>query len=151
MLEALEAWAPAVALRHSLYAYPLVNSAHVLGIALLVGAIVPLDLRLAGMWPSLPVGPLHHALTRMALTGFILAAASGVLLFLTRATEYASAPLFLLKMGLIVLAGLNALWLWRQTNAHFAAGSQRPLRLAATLSAILWVGALLTGRLVGYY
>lgn len=60
---ALEATDLATTLRGSVWAYPLVNAAHILGVALLVGATVPLDLRLLGAWRSLPLGPLWRVLT----------------------------------------------------------------------------------------
>ena len=52
---ALEATALATGLRNSVWSYPLVNAAHILGVALLVGSIVPLDLRLLGAWRSAPL------------------------------------------------------------------------------------------------
>ena len=59
MLEALAAALQATALsqtlRTSIWLYPLVNTGHVVGIALLFGAIVPVDLRLLGRWPQVPL------------------------------------------------------------------------------------------------
>ncbi len=150
VLESVEAWTPVVALRNSLYAYPLVNGVHILGVALLVGSIVPLDLRLAGLWSSVAIQPLWRILARMALAGFVLAAVSGTFLFATRATEYADSWLFLAKLGLIGLAGLNALWLIGTVGA--ASRVDRPaVRIAACLSALAWVSVLFLGRLVGYF
>ena len=53
-LGGLEATALARALRDSVWTYPMINAGHILGVALLVGAIVPLDLRLLGVWRSAP-------------------------------------------------------------------------------------------------
>ena len=69
---ALEATPLATALRGSVWVYPLVNAAHILGVALLVGSIVPLDLRLLGVWRSVPLTPLWGVLTRTAGAGLIL-------------------------------------------------------------------------------
>lgn len=150
LFAALEAWAPAAALRNSVLVYPLVNAAHVLGVALLVGGIVPLDLRLAGLWPSATVLPLWKVLSRTAVFGFALAVPTGAMLFATRATEYVESWLFLAKMGVIVLAGSHALWLARR--AGHRPGLIRPgIRLGAVISIILWLGVLLLGRLVGYF
>ena len=143
---ALEASAWAVALRHSTWVYPLVNAAHILGMALLVGAIVSLDLRLAGLWKTVAVDGLKRVLMPVALAGFGLAVISGSLLFITRATEYITSAWFLGKMGVIVLAGLNALWLLR-SRRH----SGRVGRIPALASIALWVSALVLGRLVGYF
>ena len=70
---ALEATALAAALRNSVWSYPLVNAAHILGVALLVGSIVPLDLRLLGAWRSVPLPPLWGMLTRTAGAGAVIA------------------------------------------------------------------------------
>ena len=94
-LVALEATAVAGALRGSVWAYPLVNAVHILGVALLVGAMLPLDLRLLGAWRSVPLAPLWRVLTRTASAGLGLAMVCGTLLFITRATEYAASGLFI--------------------------------------------------------
>lgn len=155
-LAALEATGFAQALRNSLWTYPLVNAGHVLGVALLVGAIVPLDLRLLGAWRSLPLGPLWTVLTRTAAAGLVLAVLCGGLLFTTRATEYAASGLFLAKMTLVLLATLNALALRRAgfdlAGVHGAADKLPPrIRLGAAFSLVAWLTVLGLGRLVGYF
>src|SRR5262245_6160196 len=108
-LAGLEATALARALRGSVYAYPLVNAGHILGVALLVGSIVPLDLRLLGAWRTAPLAPLWHVLTRTAATGLALAILFGSLLFIAKATEYAASGLFLSKMAVVGAGAVNAL------------------------------------------
>ncbi|HKY09891.1 MAG TPA: hypothetical protein VJQ55_16695 [Candidatus Binatia bacterium] len=149
---ALESTALATSLRNSVWSYPLVNAAHILGVALLVGSIVPLDLRLLGAWRSAPVAPLWNILTRTAGAGLILAAIFGTLLFITRATEYVSSNLFAMKMIAISLGAVNALAL----RMAFQARSNEwklpfRLRFAAGFSLAAWVSALTLGRLVGYF
>lgn len=146
----LEACAPAIALRQSTLAYPLVNAAHILGVALLVGGVVPLDLRLAGMWPRAAAQPLWRVLSRTAVCGFGIAVLSGSMLFMTRATEYAASALFQAKMVTIVLAGANAAWLAGRTGRALDL-NRRGVHAAALLSAVLWVGVLVLGRLIGYF
>lgn len=146
----VEGLAPIVALRGSMVVYPLVNAGHILGVALLVGAIVPLDLRLAGLWPAVMVMPVWRMLSRTAVCGFLLALVTGLLLFATRATEYVESPLFLAKLLLILLAGLNALWLARRFAAPLSPDIA-VVRPAALGSISLWVGVLFLGRLVGYF
>ena len=145
-LLAIEALAPVAALRNSMLVYPLINAGHILGVALLVGAIVPLDLRLAGLWPRTAIDHLRPVLTHTAVAGFMLAVVCGALLFATRASEYAASPLFLGKLALIVLAGLNAAWLLRRGGATGGA-----MRASAIVSMVLWIAVLLLGRLVGYF
>lgn len=150
LLVTVESWGPVVALGNSVLAYPLVNAAHVLGIALLVGGILPLDIRLAGLWRDATLAPLWHVLSRTAGLGLALAVVSGGLLFATRAGEYVQSPLFLAKMGLVLLGGANAVVLSRLLAASpdFVTPAAR---LFALVSLTCWLGALLLGRLVGYF
>ncbi len=155
-LTALEATAPAGLLRGSVWAYPLINAGHILGIALLVGAIVPLDLRLLGLWPSVPLGPLWQVLPRTAAVGLALAVVTGVLLFITRATAYAVSGLFLAKMAVVAAGAVNALLLHRLMNDKLLLSSaiSRPpiwVRASALASLSAWLTALTLGRLVGYF
>jgi hypothetical protein len=156
-LAELEATALARELRDSVWAYPLVNAGHIAGVALLVGSILPLDLRLLGAWKSMPLQPLWHVLTRSAAAGLGLAAIFGALLFITRATEYAASPLFLSKMAVVGVAAANALALRLVSHPAFAdlrpRGNPVPagVRLAALVSLAGWLAALTLGRLVGYF
>lgn len=156
-LAALEATDLARALRGSVWAYPLVNAGHIAGVALLVGAVVPLDLRLLGVWRSVPLEPLWRVLTRCAGIGLALAALFGSLLFVARATEYAASGLFIAKMAVVAMATTNALFLLVAAPAGAARARDgfdpppRRLRLAALASLVAWLAALTLGRLVGYF
>ncbi len=147
ILAALEGSALAGTLRGSTWLYPLVNAAHILGIALLFGAIVPLDLRLMGVWRGIPLDTLSRVLTSVAATGLALAMSAGVLLFVARATEYAASPFFRAKMILLFLglANVAGYHLW---------GRHRPQRaghLFGAASLALWIAVIILGRLVGYF
>ncbi len=156
-LAALEAMPLATALRNSVWAYPLVNAAHIAGIALLVGSTIPLDLRLLGVWRSVPLGPIWQVLTRSAGAGLALAVACGGLLFITRAVEYAASTLFVAKMIVVGVATANALSLRLMAPArlaHLRSAADAPPRrvqLAAGISLAAWLTALTLGRLVGYF
>jgi len=156
-LEALEATALASALRDSVWVYPLVNTGHILGVALLVGSIVPLDLRLLCAWRTVPLGPLWRVLTHTAAAGLGLAVVFGSLLFITRATEYVESRFFVAKMAVVVAATLNALALRivvPDEVAEMQPGAGRPsrrLRVAGGISLAAWLTALALGRLVGYF
>lgn len=141
-------------LRQSVWLYPLVNTAHLLGIAMLFGAIAPLDLRLLGCWRAVPLEPLARVLLPMAVSGLALAVLTGALLFATRPQDYVAEPLLALKLGLILAAVVNALllrlspaWGWLQ-GGDGAPG--RAWRVAALASMLLWLGAITAGRLIGY-
>lgn len=155
VLAALEASSVAVALRNSVWVYPLVNAAHVLGLALLVGAIVPLDLRLLGCWRSIPLASLWRVLATSAAVGVAVAATSGSLLFAARATEYADSRWFLAKMAAFGIGIFNAVALRRDASRRNwpDADTLIPLRakVAAVLSIAGWLTTLVLGRLVGYF
>ncbi|PWG65403.1 hypothetical protein [Sediminicurvatus halobius] len=152
LLAALEGSPLATALRQSVWAYPLVNAAHILGFALLVGAIVPLDLRLLGVWATEPAEGLARVLVPVAASGLLLAAIAGLLLFCARATEYAASPWFLGKMGLVGVGVANALaWRLRARRATPTARARLPGRTTAAVSLAGWLLTLLLGRLVGYF
>ena len=88
--------------------YPLINAAHLLGMALLVGAMVPLDLRLLGAWPRTALQSLWPVLVACAVAGLLLAIFTGALLFIARAGDYLASPLFAAKMTVVALGVANA-------------------------------------------
>lgn len=156
LLEALQGAALPSALRVSHLAYPLVNAAHILGLALLFGAIVPLDLRILGAWPSVPLKTLAGVLLPMAVAGFLMAIGAGAVLFSVSAVKYAGLGVFWLKLALIAGALANAAMLHRSAAWGRAVGGEEhplPLRVmaAAALSITLWIGVILCGRLIAYY
>lgn len=148
-LAAVENLPAIAALRESYLVYPLVNALHIVGVALLFGAIVPLDLRLAG-WrrQAVAIDGLSRLLLPVAVFGFVTAALAGLLLFATDARAYAASPLFQAKLLLIALALANAVAL-RRVDWRNAASSRR-VALAGAASIVLWLGAILLGRLIGY-
>lgn len=145
------------ALRNSTYMYPLVNAGHILGVALLVGGIVPLDLRLLGLWRHYPVMVFVDVLRITSALGLGLAVACGALLFATAAVDYAGSVLFRVKMVVVLLGVANALILGRvlkrQDIRSLPMDACMPLALRAgvLLSLAVWVSALVLGRLLGYF
>lgn len=153
MLDAIAALPLATLLRGSGTAYLLVNAAHILGLALLIGAILPLDLRLAGAFPRTALPIIAPLLRGMALVGLTLATLTGLALFTTNPTEYATNPAFQIKLALLAAALLNAALVTRSRAwAQVLSGAPPPpaLRLMATVSALLWLGVLLAGRWIGF-
>jgi hypothetical protein len=144
---AIEASGVASFLRRSRWTYPGVNAAHVLGVALLVGAVVPMDLRLIGLWRAdMPLRQVLRLLRPVAATGAALALATGTLLFTVQARDYLAQPLFFAKMALVALGLGHALW-WGGALGDARPG---PRRLAGALSLALWLSALVCGRMLGY-
>lgn len=143
---AIEASDLAAWLRRSRWTYPAVNTGHVFGIALLFGAIVPMDLRLAGLWGRrLPVPAVVALLRPVAATGAGLALLTGALLFAVQATDYAGQPLFWTKMSLVALGLAHAL-------AHGGIAVAPPARQRRTglVSFAIWASVITCGRMLGY-
>lgn len=156
-LLAVENLAVVSALRNSTFMYPLVNAGHILGVALLVGGIIPLDLRLLGLWRQYPVMIFIDVLRTTAAFGLGLAIVCGAVLFATGAADYAGSTLFQVKMGLVLIGVLNTWVLARVLKREdiwslpMKARMPLSLRVGAVLSLAFWVSALVFGRLLGYF
>lgn len=138
-------------LKSSFYAYPVVNALHIASIGGLLASVWLMDFRVLGWLSALPEEPLLKLLRRVALIAFICAAVTGLALFSVRATEYVGLPVFLAKMALIVLAGLNLL-LFVLLDGKRPAGARPSIteRFVAGLSAALWTAVLFAGRFIGF-
>ena len=160
LLIALQETTLAEALRLGRWAYPIANAGHILGVALLFGAILPLDLRLLGAWCSVPVNLLARVLVPVAGAGLGLALVTGILLFSVDPLHYASLWLFQLKLLLIAAAVLNVLLVhqskaWKEATGDAITSLTSPipalsLRLAGLVSAALWFFVVLCGRFIAY-
>jgi hypothetical protein len=154
-LTALEGVPLVAGLRNARWTYAAVNASHIVGIALLFGAIVPLDLRLIGFWRAVPIRTLARSLVPVAMAGLLLAVAAGSLLFSVRATEYAAKPVFQIKLVLILCAVANALLLrravaWETARHDTGASPPARLRVAGALSIMLWLGVIASGRSIAF-
>ena len=144
----LEGLALAEWLRGSRWGYASVNAIHIFGIALLIGGSLPLGLRLLGCWASLDAKSLYRVLAPVAATGLLVAIASGLLLFATRAGEYLLLDLFLIKLSLIAIGAVHAATL--HLGGFLRSRSTRRKRLAALLSLLLWPAVLVCGRFLAF-
>ncbi|MFM7532349.1 MAG: hypothetical protein ACKO5J_07645 [Rubrivivax sp.] len=131
----------------STWAYPALEVVHIVGIALLLGNLVALELRVWGAAPELAVAALARLSLGLALGGFALVAASGLLMFSSQPQELLANRSFVLKLGLLALAGLNA-------ALFHARGGLKRLDLVARLQTLaslgLWIGAIIAGRWIAY-
>lgn len=150
LLAVVEATAPAQYLRGARWGYAAVNTVHILGIALLVGAIVPLDLRLLGLWRGVPRAALARVLVPVAAAGLALAASAGLLLFAVRAREYAGMEIVQAKLALVVLGAAAAIAAHIHGGWRLERAGGRRLAGHALVSLACWGGALLCGRLIAF-
>lgn len=143
-IEALDA---VVWLRRSVWGYAVVNGTHILGIAMLVGSMINVDLRMTGLWrgehwregmrQSLPV----------ARAGFAVAVVTGLLLFSVRAGRYLENPAFLVKMAVLTAAMMNVVLFY---TIFFREERTLAMRLAGLVSLIAWITVLAAGRAIGF-
>jgi hypothetical protein len=156
LLKSLEASGLATRIRDSVFLFPMIESTHVIGLALVFGTIAIIDLRLLGLAST------HRSFQRMASdilkwtwAAFALTVLTGSLMFTTNASVYYHNLFFRTKMLLLALSGINMLFFeltagrtihrWDQ-----APSAPRAARAVAALSLAMWIGIICMGRLIGF-
>ena len=127
--------------------YPGLEVVHLLGVALLVGNLVAFESRVLGWSRELPVRALARLSLVLAMCGFGLVALSGLTMFAAHPGEMLANRAFVWKMGLVMLAGMNA------ALFHARAGLERldgVARVQTLASLGLWIGAMICGRWIAY-
>ncbi len=140
----------------SSWAFPTLESIHVVAIVSVIGSILVVDLRLIGVASkALPITQMTRETLRWTWGAFAVAMVSGLLLFISKATNYAVNPYFIWKMVLIALAGVNMavfhLYIWRTiADWDTAVVAPLPARIAGGLSLFLWVIIVFVARAIGF-
>ena len=136
--------------------FPFLESLHVLGVGLVVGSILMVDLRLLGVTAlSVPASRMTRELIRWTWGAFVLAVFTGFGMFMTRAGTYIANPAFQIKLLFLLLAGVNMAWFQFRTlrgvaGWDTAARPPRAARIAGIASLVLWIGVIFAGRWVGH-
>lgn len=130
---------------------------HLLGVGLLFGSVAMLDLRLLGLSRTIPVRQLARHVLPWSAASFLLIVPSGVALFLADPKAFIASPVFVVKMGLILCALVNAgvfhavtlrtVDVWDSQEMR----NLRPppsARLAGALSLLLWAAVIACGRML---
>jgi hypothetical protein len=155
-LKSLEASGLATRIRDSLWMFPLIESTHVIGLALVFGTILIIDLRLLG------IASTQRSFQRMASdilkwtwAAFALTALTGTLMFITNAVVYYHNFFFRTKMLLLALSGINMLIFeltagrtihnWDKAPSAPSAG-----KAVAAVSLVMWISIIIMGRLIGF-
>lgn len=139
--------------RGSTLVYPVINTIHVLGIALLVGSIVALDARMLGFAKSVPAAGASRLLTPFAVAGLLLAIPSGFALYASDAVTLSRNNLMWAKLVLVVLGIANALLfrkLWRERFDRWESETPALGKAQALASIVIWLAVPTLGRLVAY-
>jgi hypothetical protein len=152
-LSLIHDWPGAALMRRSAVAYAAVNAAHILGMGLLVGAALPMDLRLLGAFRRVPMAVVVPFLARLAGAGLVLAVVTGAMLWSVSPAGYLDNPAFRVKLAL--LAGALAMVAIQHANPAFravadGAAPALSVRVAAALSAVLWLAIIGAGRWIGF-
>ena len=127
--------------------FPLLESIHVIGVALLVGPIVMADLRLLGIaGVRYEVERFVRELLPWVWTGFGMALVTGAGMFISRPDHYAANAAFQIKLVLLILAGVNAFVLHRSGYRY----AEDKANVGAVSSIVFWLGIVLSGRWIGH-
>ncbi len=143
-------------IRTSLFAFPLIEAAHVIAITLVFGTIAVVDLRLLGVASGhRPYTKLSSELLKWTWLFFALAVITGGLMFISNAVVYFNNTPFRIKMVLMLLAGINMAVFQLLTEKSVKLWDDRPMapaagRIAAILSLCLWIGVICAGRVIGF-
>ena len=152
----LDSHAWSTALHESLWVWPLVESTHVLAVALFVGVLVMVDLRLLGFaFKDTSVSAMTSRVLPWSIAGFCIMLVSGLLLFYSNPVHFAHNIWFRAKLILLVVAAINAWAFHRRVSRdreHWDSRPRPPLsvRLVAATSVSVWAGVIFAGRMIAY-
>jgi hypothetical protein len=154
--QGLEASAVGDFIASSEWAFPTLESLHVIAIITVLGTIAIVDLRLLGLASkSWLVTAVSKDTLKLTWGAFAIAALTGGLLFVSKATSYMANPYFLVKMCFLILAGVNMgifhVFTWRSVH-HWDVNTPVPpgAKIAGTLSLIFWLIVIFCGRVIGF-
>ncbi len=149
----IEGTAASATVRRSLWLYPVASVLHVLGLGLLLGSILALDLRLLGFARAIPARPLARLLVPLAALGVAVQVPTGAVMLLADAAALLGHPLMLAKLVLVGLAALNVLAVHRAAGPGMAALDgpiPAGVRRGALVSLAAWPTVAALGRAIAY-
>lgn len=129
------------------WAYPALEVVHLFGVALLIGNLILVELRVWGVGGTLAIRPLASLCLRLVTLGAFLCIITGTLMFATQPAELLANRAFTLKMLLLVAAATNAVWF------HLRGSLDRldaVARVSALVSLVIWLSVLALGRWIAY-
>jgi Family of unknown function (DUF6644) len=133
-------------LRNSRVLFPLVESVHLIGLALFVGTLLLIDVGLLGVgMRRQPTQQLAAALAPWTWSGFALLMATGPFMFTAQAAKWHDNPVFWIKMLLLIVATVF------QLSVHRTITSEQPSKLIGAVSLILWIGAALSSKMMEFF
>jgi hypothetical protein len=145
-----------IGLHESIYAYAWVESTHVLTLAVFLGMLFIIDLRMLGMlFGGVSAATIAARLDRPMILGFVVMVITGIILYYAIPVRTTQSIWFRLKVILLILAGINA-WIFRRRmyasidTWHMDPKPPAVIRRGAALSLLFWAGVVFTGRAIAY-
>ncbi len=145
-----------MAIREGALYYPIIGGIHLLSIAWFGGMLLATDLRLLG-WAMQrrPLTDVVEQLRPWKWLGFVVVTATGLLLTWAEPIKLYHSKSFWIKMTLFALVGVHALAFRRGVYHNTVTLDKEPVmptnaRLAAALSLLIWIGLILSGRLIAF-
>ncbi len=137
--------------RNSIWLFPVIEAIHLLGLSLLGGALLVLDLRLVGvMLRSEPIAELARSTRRWAVLGVVAMVLTGVPLFLSEAVKCYYNPSFWVKMATLPVAVAFTIAVRRQIERNPPPATSPRTRLVGATSMLLWFTVAAAGRWIGF-
>ena len=154
LLEWLENSPVALMVQESLWGYPIVLSSHAVGMAILVGIVLMINFRVLGLAPQVPISALK-TMYKIAYIGLVINVISGTMLFVANADAFYESTPFRLKIICLIVGTILLVMMSRRIfgpDSSMQDFSPPPrVKLLALLSSIVWIGVIVTGRLIAYW
>jgi hypothetical protein len=148
------AWS--IALLESIWVWSLVESTHVLMLSMFVGTAVMMDLRFLGItFKRIPISEFTTRMLPWTRGSFWVMVVTGLLLLYSNPLRYYHNIFFRIKIGLLILAGLNVWWFHTRTHPEVGEWDHDPVppravRIAGAMSIFVWAFIVITGRMIAY-
>ena len=145
-----------IALLESIWVWSLVESTHVLTLTLFAGTAVMMDLRFLGVaFKRVPISEFTNRMLPWTRGAFWVMVVTGLLLLYSNPLRYYHNIFFRIKIGLMVLAGLNVWWFHTRTHREVVEWDHDPIppravRIAGGMSIFVWAFIIVTGRMIAY-
>ena len=155
LFEWVDAFPSSIAMRESLYAFPVLLTIHLISLATFAGLVMMMDLRLLGAaYRGTPFSEVQARLFPWQMVGMVVTSIAGLLLFYSQPMRYFGKLLYWIKMGLIVLAGVNAMLFhfttYRSITKWDTTSPPLGAKVAGVLSLAMWACIVAFGRLTAY-
>ncbi|MDT8397373.1 MAG: hypothetical protein RQ899_02020 [Pseudomonadales bacterium] len=143
-----------VQMRGIYWLWPMMETLHFIGLIIMFGVLMVIDLRVVGVAKFIPMKEAMKFIP-VALAAFSINLLSGIAFFCGDPFRYAPNISFQWKMGLIILAGINALWFWFGEHAKLSRladgeDAEFQAKVIAGLSLLIWIGVIIGGRMIPY-